>query len=246
MKRGLAVIGLTCALAVGAPEACGNTASSEHHNQAATPATHMGNLWFRAADKATLKQTFAADIAYLKSNGFRRVAPVKLVLLEGKETFNCSNGQTTFTASGPGPEFCSTRDPHKVGSVIVNAAFVNSDMPTLINKLRPTPAKRRAISVAGEAYVIGHELGHAKQDVEDIISKEPLAIYEETKELQADCIGGGLIKATRLSLLADAKLFLGQISGDLDHGSTQQRVTALNIGGHGSSCTAQDILKIKT
>lgn len=234
MKPKGEAISLTLALAVALSGCAGS------HPEGAAQTAHVGVHYIKAADKNTLRMAFNADVTELVRRGVLKAANVQLVLLEGDQTTYCSTDGTTFTAVGPGPEYCD-------GKVIVDAAFVNTDLPELAKAAAPNdPKLQQAIVKAGEEYVIGHELGHAVEDAEHASTTETPSVYAQSKEPQADCYSGQTMAITAPSDEFDVALLLRQFpQHDLSHGNPAVRIAAFERGVNGDGCSAQDMVTLR-
>lgn len=205
------------------------------------PAPDYGPLtadsWFQEGDTQRLTATFDASVAVFVGRGITDMSDIELVLIEGGATPRC--GDIIFTANGPGPAYCGE-------ALYINAKFVNVTLRELARKATDDPARQQEILVAAREYVVGHELGHAVQDIEGAIN-EPAAVYQPSKEPQADCYSGEVMRSLAPEHIDEVVSLLEQFpqQGDLAHGSPSVRIAALNLGFSGSDCDARKIVEMR-
>ena len=194
--------------------------------------------WFQAGDKQTLTDAYKAAVAHFVGKGITRAADVKLVLLEGTETFRCDIEEKTLTANDPTAVNCA-------GNLVITATFFNVDLAESINQATDDPQQRHAIRTASEQFVVAHEFGHVIQDIQGA-SNAPPAIYWPSREPQADCYGGQFMQAYAPGGLQNVALLLKQFTQrDKLHGTPAVRIGAMNLGVSGSECTVPEIIALR-
>jgi hypothetical protein len=202
-----------------------------------TLALDRGAITFSRSDTHRLRQIFASYRSFLRHKGLKDASHIELRLLSGSDTFYCSPVAITYTARGPGPDYCQPTASAPIGTVILNARFLSDDVPHLVTTGRQPATGRwlHATELGAAATVLGHEMGHAEQALLDGHSA-PLAGPEV--ELQADCYGGQMVARAEPRLLASAIQFMRHTPGDSRHGSAHQRFAAFKHGVRGGKCSA--------
>ncbi|HVT22808.1 MAG TPA: hypothetical protein VHD58_05770 [Mycobacteriales bacterium] len=170
------------------------------------------------------------------SKGLKDASSIELRLLSGSDTFYCAPIETTYTARGPGPDYCQPSAGAPIGTVVLNARFLSDDVPDLVTTDRGHVTGRRlhATELGAAAAVLGHELGHAEQALQRG-NAPPAGVGTE---LQADCYSGRMVASTEPWLIAPATQFMRQVPGDSRHGSARQRLAAFERGARGRKCGA--------
>lgn len=192
--------------------------------------------WFQEDDKQTLNESFEAFVAFTVGRGVTDMADVKLVLIEGEAQYQCAHN--ILMANGPGPVYCDDK-------LYVNARFVNVSLAELARKATSDPTQQKEIRTAGQKFVVGHEGGHAIQEIQGAIN-EPPEVYQPSKEPQADCYSGEFVQASAPEHVDEAVLLLGQFpEGDLAHGSPAVRMAAFSRGASGGGCDALEIVALR-
>jgi hypothetical protein len=187
-----------------------------------------------------LRHVFLAERSYLVHKGLRAASRIRLRLLSGAASFYCSPVQITYTARGPGPDYCQPTPGAPVGTVVLNARFLSGDVPDLVTggSQHLSGSRLHSTELGAAATVLAHELGHAEQ----ALRRGQSAPLEATVvELQADCYAGQMVARAEPRLLASAMQFMRNIPGDSRHGSARQRLAAFTHGTHGGSCTGSAI-----
>lgn len=235
---------LICAsLAAATATGCGGSGnpsrrSTQSPSASPTPtlALDRGAVSFSKADTQRLRRIYAADLRYLARKGLTGASRIELRLLSGSDTFYCSPVEITYTARGPGPDYCQPTSGAPIGTVVLNARFLSDDVPSLVTADGPRVSARQmhSIELGAAAVVLGHELGHAEQALRrgQQAPLEGVAI-----ELQADCYAGQIVAKVEPRLLGAAMQFVRQLPGDSRHGSAGQRLAAFKRGARGGNCT---------
>lgn len=235
MKYSVAIGLVGSTLAASSPNAYADT----------LPTKNPDSLQFTAAAKHAIDTAVNTNKAYLGDRGFLRAADTAIQLLAGKDTFSCGQNETS-TAEGPGPMYCPNQNPYGNDSIIVNAAFINRDMPERVKPITKNRRQRAAIIGAGVFFVVAHEFGHLRQRERNIAEHLPQNVYQPTKEPQADCFAGKAVRATNPTYVKSIELFLRQFpERDLAHGTPKQRIKAFKRGAQGKDCNTKAILKIR-
>jgi hypothetical protein len=200
-------------------------------------ALDRGAVTFSKSDTRRLRRVFLAERSLLADKGLRDASRIKLRLLSGSDSFYCSPVEITYTARGPGPDYCQPTRDAPIGTVILNARFLSAEVPDLVR------ADRRQVSgkplhstlLGAAATVLGHELGHAEQALRRGNAPPVAGVGVE---LQADCYAGRLVARASPRLLTAAKQFMRHVPGDSRHGSKRQRLAAFAQGARGGNCAS--------
>jgi len=207
------------------------------HSPSPTPtlALDRGAVTFSKSDTRRLRKVFLADRSFLVHKGLKDAARIELRLLSGSDTFYCSPVGITYTARGPGPDYCQPSPGAPIGAVVLNARFLSHEVPDLVaTQSQPVTGRRlHSTELGAAATVLGHELGHAEQALLHGHSPPPAGI---ATELQADCYSGQMVGSAEHRLLAAATQFMRHVPGDSRHGSTRQRFAAFKRGARGGKC----------
>lgn len=232
------------AIASAAVSGCGGSnrgARSEPESASPTPTLSLdrGAVSFNAADTRRLRGIFAADLSYLGRHGLAGASKVDLRLLSGSESFYCAPVELTYTARGPGPDYCQPTSGAPVGTVVLDARFLSDDVPALVTSGGRHLSARQlhATELGAAAAVLGHELGHAEQALRRG-HRAPLAGVGV--ELQADCYSGQLVARAEPRLLGPALRFMRRVPGDARHGTAGQRLSAFDRGARGGVCASKE------
>jgi hypothetical protein len=195
-----------------------------------------GAVRFSKSDSRRLHRVFEAELSFLERKGLKDASSTELRLLSGSDSFYCSPVKITYTARGPGPDYCQPSAGAPIGTVVLNARFLSADVPDLVTADHPQIAGRRlhATQLGAAAAVLGHELAHAEQAL--LLGHAPLAGV--STELGADCYAGQMVARAKPRLLPAALQFMRQVPGDSRHGSAHQRLAAFKRGARGGKCAA--------
>jgi hypothetical protein len=199
-------------------------------------ALERGTVTFSKSDARRLRRVFLAERSLLADKGLKDASRIKLRLLSGSDSFYCSPVEITYTATGPGPDYCQPTREAPIGTVILNARFLSAEVPDLVRADRREVTGRRLHStlLGAAATVLGHELGHAEQALR---RGNAAPVAGVGIELQADCYAGRLVARTSPRLLTPARQFMRHVPGDSRHGSAADRLRAFERGAHAGTCT---------
>jgi hypothetical protein len=194
-----------------------------------------GAVRFNKSDTRRLRKVYFAERSYLLQKGLKDASRIELRLLSGAATFTCTPTRITYTANGPGPDYCQPTAAAPIGTIILNARFLSAEVPDLVSTERRDVTGRQLHStqLGAAAAVLGHELGHAEQALRRG-QRAPLA--DVAVELQADCYAGRMVARATPRLLGAAMQFMRHVPGDSRHGSAHQRLAAFKRGAHEGKC----------
>jgi hypothetical protein len=234
-----ACLGMAAATAIGCS---GSSIPSHRSTQSQSPSPtptlslDRGAVSFDRSDTRRLRRIFVADRSYLMHKGLEGASRIKLRLLSGSDTFYCSPVEITYTARGPGPDYCQPMPDAPIGTVILNARFLSADVPDLVttDRQRVTGRQLHSTQFGAAAAVLGHELGHAEQALR---RGHNAPVAGVAIELQADCYAGQMVASAEPRLLGAALQFMRHVPGDSRHGSARQRLAAFKRGARAGKCT---------
>lgn len=235
MKLDRAFVGLTLVAGIAAgcevpapPEATPSSTIAPSTEVAPQPPQppQPGGAYLSDTDKHTISSAFETGKAYIESRHVGSTATLRLITLEGNAQAACE--QTTFTSTGPGPEYCNS-----IATVLFDAQFADKDVPAILAGAKAPAKALPNLTSDALKYVISHELGHHLQIVED-----PTSFIQTTlqKEQQADCLAGEILRTTDPSVVSGASVFIEHMPGDPAHGTPQERAAKFMQGANGGAC----------
>lgn len=151
-------------------------------------------------------------------------------IVDSGETYNCTD-QWHLTANKINALYCESTD-----TVVMSEAIIYH-----LNEVIPhNPGQKRPEYASLIKVILGHELGHAIQDME---ATGGISQTTPEMELEADCVGGSLLRdvepeAARNLFEKGFNWFNGG-ADDLSHGTAEDRYVHVFAGLIGSSCTIE-------